>query len=231
MYILCGPGLAPHHWSRLTSNVRPRKPPNASCLVIRMQPCLVIRTQPRLAITYASVAFTKFAAARPAALTSRGVRGKSSRPANAHDCDRRCSSRQPLVCEAPNTKELNHSCRGTPARLNRSRWRSVVALGAVMTRGCESLATEEYRCNEPRPPRPGAPHDPSPGTGLRSRVSSGNEFAHQSSQSCISPPPRPNPSFEARPNGKPPAPGRWYAVHFHRPGAGALPSVPPQLER
>jgi len=41
----------------------------------------------------------------------------------------------------------------------------------------------------------------------------------------------PNPSFEARPNGKPPGPGRWYAVHFHRPGPGVLPSVPPQLER
>jgi hypothetical protein len=40
-----------------------------------------------------------------------------------------------------------------------------------------------------------------------------------------------NPSFEARPNGKPPGPGRWYAVHFHRPGPGGLPSVPPQLER
>jgi len=41
----------------------------------------------------------------------------------------------------------------------------------------------------------------------------------------------PNPSFEARPNGKPPAPGLWHTVHFHRPGAGVLPSVPPQLER
>ena len=41
----------------------------------------------------------------------------------------------------------------------------------------------------------------------------------------------PNPSFEVRPNGKPPGPGRWYAVHFHRPGPGVLPLVPPQLER
>ena len=41
----------------------------------------------------------------------------------------------------------------------------------------------------------------------------------------------PNPSFEARPNGKPPAPGRWHTVHFHRPRAGVLPLVPPQLER
>jgi len=42
---------------------------------------------------------------------------------------------------------------------------------------------------------------------------------------------RPNPSFEARPNGKPPGPARWYAVHFHRAGPGVLPLVPPQLER
>ena len=41
----------------------------------------------------------------------------------------------------------------------------------------------------------------------------------------------PNPSFEARPNGKPPGPARWYAVHFHRAGPGVLPLVPPQLER
>ena len=41
----------------------------------------------------------------------------------------------------------------------------------------------------------------------------------------------PNPSLEARPNGRPPGPGRWYAVHFHRPGPGVLPLVPPQLKR
>ena len=44
--------------------------------------------------------------------------------------------------------------------------------------------------------------------------------------------PRPNPSVEARPNGKPPGPGRWYAVHFHRPGAWRLavgPASPPTL--
>ena len=36
----------------------------------------------------------------------------------------------------------------------------------------------------------------------------------------------PNPSFKRSANGRPPAPGRWYAVHFHRPGAGVLPSSP-----
>ena len=42
---------------------------------------------------------------------------------------------------------------------------------------------------------------------------------------------RPNPSVEARPNGRPPGPGRWYAVHFHRPGPGVPPLVPPHLKR
>ena len=42
---------------------------------------------------------------------------------------------------------------------------------------------------------------------------------------------RPNPSFEARPNGRPPWPGLRYAVHFLSPGQGALPLVPPQLKR
>ena len=40
----------------------------------------------------------------------------------------------------------------------------------------------------------------------------------------------PNPSLEARPNGKPPAPRGSAGYHPPR-GAGALPSVPPQLKR
>ena len=46
-------------------------------------------------------------------------------------------------------------------------------------------------------------------------------------QHCAS---TPNPSFEARPNGRPPGPRRSGAYHLHR-GPGVLPSVPPQLER
>ena len=41
----------------------------------------------------------------------------------------------------------------------------------------------------------------------------------------------PNPSFKPSPNGGPPGPVWRYAVHFHRPGPGVLPLVPPQLER
>ena len=36
----------------------------------------------------------------------------------------------------------------------------------------------------------------------------------------------PNPSLKRSANGRPPAPGRGYAVHFHRPGAGVLPLSP-----
>jgi hypothetical protein len=36
----------------------------------------------------------------------------------------------------------------------------------------------------------------------------------------------PNPSLNRSTNGRPPGPGRWYAVHFHRPGPGVLPSSP-----
>ena len=36
----------------------------------------------------------------------------------------------------------------------------------------------------------------------------------------------PNPSLKRSANGRPPAPGRWYTVHFHRPGAGVLRSPP-----
>ena len=42
---------------------------------------------------------------------------------------------------------------------------------------------------------------------------------------------RPNPSVNRSANGRPPSPGRWYAVHFHRPGLGVLPSSPGYLER
>jgi hypothetical protein len=37
---------------------------------------------------------------------------------------------------------------------------------------------------------------------------------------------RPNPSLKLSTNGRPPGPGRWYAVHFHRPGPGVLPLSP-----
>ena len=41
----------------------------------------------------------------------------------------------------------------------------------------------------------------------------------------------PNPSLKRSANGRPPGPGRWYSVHFHRPGPGVLPSSPAELER
>jgi hypothetical protein len=37
---------------------------------------------------------------------------------------------------------------------------------------------------------------------------------------------RPNPSLKRSANGRPPGPGLWYSVHFHRPGPGVLPLAP-----
>ena len=37
----------------------------------------------------------------------------------------------------------------------------------------------------------------------------------------------PNPSLKGNANGRPPGPGRRYAVHFRHPGPGGLPSAPP----
>jgi hypothetical protein len=42
---------------------------------------------------------------------------------------------------------------------------------------------------------------------------------------------RPNPSVKRSANGRPPGPGRWYAVHCHQPGPGVLPLSPAYLER
>ena len=36
----------------------------------------------------------------------------------------------------------------------------------------------------------------------------------------------PNPSLKRSANGRPPGPGRWHTVHFHRPGPDVLPSSP-----
>jgi hypothetical protein len=39
-------------------------------------------------------------------------------------------------------------------------------------------------------------------------------------------PVKPNHSLKRSANGRPPSPGRWYFVHFHRPGLGVLPLPP-----
>ncbi len=51
-------------------------------------------------------------------------------------------------------------------------------------------------------------------------------FAHRESHVIAIPPVLPNPSLKRSANGRPPGPGRWYAVHFHRPGPGGLPLAP-----
>ena len=65
------------------------------------------------------------------------------------------------------------------------------------------------------------------GTGLTERA---YELTHcplvKSPLERGSPAVTPNPSFEARPNGRPPGPGWRDAVHFRQPGPGVLPLAP-----
>ena len=58
------------------------------------------------------------------------------------------------------------------------------------------------------------------GTSKRANICAGNEDLMA----------MPNPSFEARPNGKPPGPPAAFVYHAAV-GPGVLPSVPPQLKR
>jgi hypothetical protein len=53
-----------------------------------------------------------------------------------------------------------------------------------------------------------------------------NVQAHSISAKLCRSPAEPNQSLKLSPNGRPPGPGWWYAVHFHQPGPGVLPSVP-----
>jgi hypothetical protein len=84
-------------------------------------------------------------------------------------------------------------------------------------------AVASGRTEQLRTPRqhPYAPSDPQPSAyAVLARI---QRLAFQQA--------RHNPSVNRSANGRPPAPGRWYAVHFHRPGAGVLPSSPGYLER
>ena len=55
--------------------------------------------------------------------------------------------------------------------------------------------------------------------------------SHRGAQTRNPTPAWPNPSVNRSTNGRPPSPGRWYTVHFHRPGLGVLPLVPGYLQR
>ena len=52
------------------------------------------------------------------------------------------------------------------------------------------------------------------------------QTASTCARQCQRGPARPNLSFKRSANGRPPAPGRRYAVHFRHPGAGVLPLSP-----
>ena len=99
LYIIQPPGLASYRRSRLNSNVRPRKAPNSYRHASWVQPCL--------ASTFASAVTPELDLARPAALTSFGVRGDLPRCSKAHDCYRHCHSTQPRDGGVPHLKEHN----------------------------------------------------------------------------------------------------------------------------
>ena len=91
-------------------------------------------------------------------------------------------------------------------------WPAGVALSeSTLTRMCHSLATEE---------KPQGVSAVLPGPSSLPQRSICTVRLRASARAL------PNPSLKRSANGRPPAPGRWYAVHFHRPGAGVLPSSP-----
>ncbi len=114
---------------------------------------------------------------------------------------------------------IESPCRSGAIGFRSARWATAAKVGASSQR----CLSRRFKCMACR----------------RSSARSGRhlERATRSSRALAEPPlPRfgrvlPNPSLKGSTNGGPPGPGRWYAVHFNRPGPGALPLVPPQLER
>ena len=74
----------------------------------------------------------------------------------------------------------------------------------------------EYVARHGRPRGAGSTWSGSPG------VTGPGQAHHRRAQGAA----LPNPSLKRSTNGRPPSPGRWYAVHFHRPGLGVLPLAP-----
>jgi hypothetical protein len=212
-YILHSPGLAPCRWRSLSSNVRPR------------------RTRPSHArSTENHISAPTIARPRPARHRSSCWHGRGSRP---------------HVCRGCSTSELGRSLGCLPGKLCTAHRKN--GLNGAGRNGCSGQASaKEMRVHvrpvqqsqaatvlysaPPAPERSTQATDP-PGkelpTVLASSVVTGRSVAAASSGQAIRiPPARPNPSLKRSANGRPPGPGRWYAVHFHRPGPGVLPSSP-----
>ena len=107
------------------------------------------------------------------------------------------------------------------------------AKNSVATLATARLAATEE--NAPRSPRhrstPSQNRCPLPAVAAGSPGRRVTSLKAEVSKTVLTYATAPNHSVKARPNGKPPGPGRRYAVHFRRPGPGGLPSVPPYLER
>jgi hypothetical protein len=101
----------------------------------------------------------------------------------------------------------------------------------AISRHC-TASEAEYFSQLVGPPQPPVLRSSGPGRRrLEGTACQGQQRGAGSTHGGPQTPARPNTSVNRSPNGRPPSPGRWYAVHFHRPGLGVLPLVPGYLER
>ena len=111
-----------------------------------------------------------------------------------------------------------------PHRTSDLRWRHRFSVGSSSRRSqrCQprlGRVSQRLECVVPHGPQRGAG---SLGCGPREVTGLGQARRPRSPCAVL-----PNPSLKGSTNGRPPAPGRRYAVHCLRPGAGVLPLAPP----
>jgi len=203
VYIFRGPGLASYRWSRLNSNVRPRKTRRA---VLQQNQRLPAWTeQPRRGSPTGDRASYQSTRYRQSLRPDRKAQRRKARGRNnaGTALEGRATSEHPAAWKA-----IAFTLQSTRS-------------AAVSSSGASAKSRVEVARMRAAPP---------------SRARSRNapcgapESAKSSQVQAVARRARPNPSFEARPNGV--APGPRSRKAYHRPrGPGATPLVPPQLER
>ena len=174
-------GLASRRWSRLTSNVRPRREP--------------VHQSPHLLQVVPAVASPASRCGQDSVLLVVGASRRRALPGSQ-------SSEAAASGRGRQSRAPHRICPGQ-SRLKSRLWHSASA-------GFNSAASSSHSRSSTL--RSGVPAFLTPA--LVSRLANA----------------RPNPSVEARPNGKPPSP--LVGVVYHPPvGLGVSPSIPPHLER
>jgi hypothetical protein len=132
-------------------------------------------------------------------------------------------SRQ-VVSEHDEVSDRAGSRYTSPKRCTRCCLRHDLTASAPRTKVISRLNTQPARApvNASSAPLPPPTHDS--GSPWIATPSACDSFLHYNSP--VSRRTRPNPSLKRSANGRPPSPGRWYAVHFHQPGPGVLPLSP-----